>query len=105
MNLLQDLPEDMQDEVFETLIKTKDIRLERIVSKGHVTPEGEWYDQHQHEWVTILSGWARLVFAEDDDVLLQPGDHLIIPPHKLHRVAETDGSRETVWLALHYTAL
>ncbi len=101
-NLLQNLPENIQEEVFETLIKTKDITLERIISKGHVTPEGEWYDQEQDEWVTILSGWARLSFAGGEEVLLKKGEHLHIPAHQRHRVAETAG--ETIWLALHFTA-
>jgi cupin 2 domain-containing protein len=104
MNLLHDLPEDLQEEIIETLIKTKDMTLERIVSKGHVTPKGQWYDQDQDEWVTILAGWAILSFAEEDDIRLNTGDHLIIPAHKKHRVVETDADRETIWLALHYTA-
>ena len=109
MNLFKDLPEALQEEIFETIVKTKDITLERIVSKGHVTQEGEaaeqhWYDQDQHEWVTILSGWARLSFENNKEVLLKPGDHLIIPAHKRHMVKETDASQETIWLALFYTA-
>lgn len=108
MNLVRDLPHNLQEEVFETLIRTKDMRLERIVTppekrSGTAGDEQHWYDQDQHEWVTILSGWARLAFAADDDVLLRPGDHLLIPAHKIHRVAETDPTQETIWLALHYT--
>ena len=27
------------------------LRIERIVSEGHVSPEGFWYDQDEPEWV------------------------------------------------------
>ena len=104
MNLLKEFPEDLQDEIVETIIKTKAITLERIISKGHVTPEGSWYYQNHHEWVTILAGSAKLRFEDEEDVLLKQGDHLIIPAHKRHRVIETDTTQETIWLALHYTA-
>ena len=103
MNLLKNLPEDIQEEVFETLIKTKNMTLERIISKGHITPAEQWYNQDQHEWVTILAGSAKIIFKDEDAVLLKQGDYLIIPAHKRHRVAETDASQETIWLALHYT--
>lgn len=36
------------------------VRVERIVSQGHVTPPGQWYDQDWDEWVSLLSGAARL---------------------------------------------
>jgi cupin 2 domain-containing protein len=35
-------------------------------------------------------------------VALQPGDHLIIPAHRRHRVEWTHPDQPTVWLALHY---
>ncbi len=102
MNLLHNLPEDLQEEVLTTIVKTKDMTLKRIVSKGHVTPEGKWYDQNQNEWVMLLTGSAQLLFADETTVLLRPGDHIIIPAHKRHRVAKTDTCQETIWLALHY---
>lgn len=102
MNLLQNLPKDLQEEIFDTILETQDITLERIVSKGHTTPEGEWYDQNRHEWVLILAGSATILFADGREVKLQEGDHLIIPAHSRHRVTETDKGTETIWLALHY---
>ncbi|NTV46153.1 MAG: hypothetical protein HGB11_06455, partial [Chlorobiales bacterium] len=38
------------------------MRLERIVSEGHATPGGEWFDQEWDEWVILLSGSATLRF-------------------------------------------
>ena len=56
----------MQDEMFETLLKTEGFKLERIVSAGQATPEWEWYDQDTEEWVILLSGSAGLLFEDEE---------------------------------------
>ena len=90
-------------ELVETLLRTASFRLERIVSAGHATPPGEWYDQDTAEWVVLLSGRARLTFeGEPDPVVLGPGDYILIPAHTRHRVEETDPFQASIWLALHY---
>jgi cupin 2 domain-containing protein len=90
-------------EYFEVLQETASLRLERIASKGHATPEGQWYDQSQAEWVVLLKGAARLRIAgETQDILLEPGDYVHLPAHLQHRVEWTDPSQDTIWLALHY---
>ncbi len=48
-NLLRDLPPAAPDEAFEALLQRPGVTLERIVSRGQSTPEGEWYDQDQDE--------------------------------------------------------
>ena len=53
-NLLSDIPDALHDELLETLLEADSIRVERIVSHGHSSPEGFWYDQEQHEWVVVL---------------------------------------------------
>lgn len=84
------------------LLERAGLRLERIVSLGHATPPGEWYDQQRDEWVVLLSGAARLAFeGEDGERALEPGDWLWIPAHVRHRVAWTDPHEPSVWLALH----
>lgn len=40
------------------------MRIERIISHGHASPEGFWYDQGQSEWVVVLKGAARLQFED-----------------------------------------
>lgn len=40
--------------------------MERIVSNGQVTPEGEWYDQDLDEWVVVLEGEARLHYMDGE---------------------------------------
>ena len=101
-SLLRDLPDSLPEEWFETLVETDAVRIERIVSRGHATPDGEWYDQSRAEWVLLLQGAARLVFADGREVDLAPGDWLEIAAHEKHRVAWTDPDRQTIWLAVHY---
>jgi cupin 2 domain-containing protein len=102
-NLFASLPENLPEELIENLVENDEFRLERIVSTGHVTPAGEWYDQDSDEWVVLLTGAARLLFeAPNEVVTLKPGDHLKIPAHRKHRVEWTDPDKPTVWLALHF---
>jgi cupin 2 domain-containing protein len=102
-NLFDSLPQELPDELIENLVEDSGLRLERIVSTGHVTPAGQWYDQESDEWVVMLTGAAKLRFEAPDEVLtLQPGDYLTIPAHRRHRVDWTDQDEPTVWLALHF---
>jgi len=101
--LLAGLPENLPEERFEVLLETPAFRLERILSKGHATPEGQWYDQDWHEWVLLLQGQARLAIeGREGETFLQPGDSVLLPAHCRHRVEWTPSDRITVWLALHY---
>ena len=90
------------EEYFETLLERKGVKLERILSRGHVTPEGEWYDQLQDEWVMVVRGAAKLRLAGERELVnLQAGDYILLPAHCRHRVEWTSPDEETVWLALH----
>ncbi len=101
-NLYADLPRTVPEELFETILLTPDIRIERIVSHGQATPEGAWYDQPQGEWVLLVAGSAGLLLEKEvEPRRLLPGDYLFIPPHCRHRVAWTDPEQLTVWLAVH----
>lgn len=104
-NLFAAIPIDLPGELIEPLIQNDALRLERIVSAGHATPPGEWYDQDRNEWVILLTGRARLRFeGTAAPVELSPGDYVLIPAHHRHRVEWTDPAVKTVWLALHYRA-
>jgi cupin 2 domain-containing protein len=101
-NLFANLTPPTPDERFETLLERNGLTLERIVSHGQATPEGEWYDQPRTEWVVLLKGAAGLRFEDEADIRqLRPGDYLLIPAHARHRVEWTSESEPTVWLALH----
>jgi cupin 2 domain-containing protein len=100
-NVFDDLPPTLPDELFTTLLESANVRIERIVSQGHSSPEGFWYDQDQHEWVILLKGAARLRF-EDETVEMKSGHIINIPAHKKHRVEWTTPDEPTIWLAVHY---
>jgi cupin 2 domain-containing protein len=101
-NLFAGIPETVQEELFETVAASKNVRIERIVSEGQSTPAGEWYDQGWDEWVLLLSGGATLRFESSaDPVILTPGDHIMIPAHCRHRVEQTDAGQKSIWLAVH----
>jgi len=103
-NLLGEIPADLPDELVETLCRSTQLRIERIVSRGHTSPPGFWYDQELNEFVLLICGRARLAFADGTPPAeLAPGDWLEIPVHKKHRVEWTDPAQDTVWLAVHYS--
>ena len=103
-NLFAEIPTHLPDEVFTPLLATPDVRIERIVSQGHISPDGFWYEQDQHEWVILLQGRARLQF-EEQTIEMNPGDFVNIPAGRKHRVAWTTPDEPTVWLAVHYGSL
>ncbi|WP_367990159.1 cupin domain-containing protein [Vibrio sp. NTOU-M3] len=102
MNLFKQLPGDLSSEVFEDLIKTEHVRVERIISFGHVTAEDEWYDQPEHEWVVVLEGAGRIRYADGSEIELNIGDHINIPAHTKHQVSWTKPDAITIWLAVFY---
>ena len=102
-NLFTDLPQQLPQELVQTLLKSTSVNIERIVSHGHASPAGFWYDQEQHEWVVLLKGAAKLRFEGDEQpVEMKPGDFMNIPAHKKHRVEWTTPDEPTIWLAVHY---
>ena len=101
-NLLKEIPADLPDELFQQLVSNDKFTIERIVSKGHCSPENHWYDQQNNEWVLLIKGEAILEFNDQRSVHLNEGDYLNIPAHERHRVKWTANDRETIWLAIHY---
>jgi cupin 2 domain-containing protein len=101
-NLFQNLPASLSQELFQTLLTAPSLRIERIVSHGHASPPGFWYDQDQNEWVVLLKGAARLQFEAEQPLELKPGDFADFPAHKRHRVDWTTPDEPTIWLAIFY---
>jgi cupin 2 domain-containing protein len=102
-NLLSPLPSKLPVELVETILKSKHVRIERIVSTGHTSPKDFWYDQDEAEWVVVLKGEAKLLFdGETQPVHLTPGDHVAIPAHRRHRIEWTTPKEPTVWLVVFY---
>ena len=101
-NIFESIPDNLENEVFEKLIKSEHVKIERIISKGQSSPETGWYDQEDNEWVMVLKGEAKLLFEDRTSVYLREGDHINIPSHRKHRVDWTKPDAETIWLAVHY---
>jgi cupin 2 domain-containing protein len=100
--LFDEVPAELPLELVQVLLSTPGIRIERIVSLGHASPEGFWYDQQNGEWVVLLAGAARLRFEGEEPIEFRPGSFINLPAHRRHRVEWTDPNRSTVWLAVHY---
>jgi cupin 2 domain-containing protein len=102
-NIFQQIPAELKDELVEVLLQTRDISIERIVSRGQASPPGFWYDQDRNEYVILIRGSAGLLFDGKDEInIMSPGDCVNIPAHVRHRVEWTDPSQDTVWLAVFY---
>jgi cupin 2 domain-containing protein len=102
-NVFEGISQHLPDELVASLVSTPNVRIERIVSRGHKSPPGFWYDQPRSEWVIVLSGSAAVAFeGETAPRMLRRGDYLNIPAHARHRVEWTDSVEPTVWLAVHY---
>ncbi|NLN12339.1 MAG: cupin domain-containing protein [Acidobacteria bacterium] len=98
------LPPAGEAEAFANLFTAPGLRIERIVSHGHASPDGFWYDQGWEEWVLVLAGSARLeIEGEPEPLPLAPGDWVALPARRRHRVAWTSPDEPTVWLAIHLT--
>jgi cupin 2 domain-containing protein len=104
-NIFTAIPEQLPEELFSEIVKRDNIHIERIVSQGHCTPAGQWFDQAEDEWVLLLTGQATLIFEQEPNPLhLIVGDYVLIPAHTRHRVEWTLPDVNTVWLALHFHA-
>lgn len=102
-NLFDAIPDEIDEEIVTDLLRHENLRIERIVSRGHCSAAGDWYDQAEHEWVVLLEGAATIVYQDGQETRLQRGDTLNIPAHQKHRVSWTDPDQVTIWLAIFYT--
>ncbi|MBE9540006.1 MAG: cupin domain-containing protein [Proteobacteria bacterium] len=101
-NIFENIPVDLHSEVFDSLVEANGVRIERIISRGHTSPESGWYEQPRDEWVMVLRGKAIIVFDDKSPVTLREGDYINIRAHEKHRVQWTDPDQDTLWLAVHY---
>jgi len=102
-NLFTNLPDNTSLEHIEPLLESTTVRIERIISHGQSTPDNEWYDQEENEWVALLQGKAQLQFDDETELIeMIPGDFIHIPAHRRHRVESTLADQPTIWLAFFY---
>ena len=103
INLFDDLPRQADEELFTELLRRKGVRIERIVSTGQSTPADKPYNQEYDEWALLVSGSAGLWIEGEGERNLRPGDYVLIPAHRSHRVTWTAKGEPTVWLAVHFS--
>ena len=101
-NLYRQIPDTLDEEIFELLAQGENVEIKRIISNGHTSPGTGWYDQSQYEWVLVLKGSASISFENGKVIDLNEGDYLNILPHQKHKVIRTSTATETIWLAIHY---
>ena len=89
-------------ELFETLLDNDRVLIEKIVSTGQITPEGEWYDQDRDEWLIVLQGEGKLSYEDGSRINLAVGDYLFIPAHHKHRVEYTSNEPPCIWLTIFF---
>ena len=103
-NIFSNIPASLPHELLEDIISTENFRIERIISRGHTTPKGKWYDQDKNEFVLVLKGNSELRFEKNNELIkMKGGDYINIPAHVRHRVEKTDSGEETIWLTVFYS--
>lgn len=95
-------PINSSSEIFDKITSNSAVKIERIISTGQATPEGEWLDQEKSEFVLLVSGKAGLQIKGQEEIELKAGDHLLIPSQTQHRVTFTQKEPATIWLAVHF---
>ena len=101
-NIFKNIPDQLPEELIECIFKRDNIQIERIISKGHITPAEQWYDQDGDEWVMLLEGEAIILYEKGRQTFhLNAGDYLLIPAHTRHRVEWTTPDLHTIWLVVH----
>ncbi len=84
------------DETFTSLLKHKNITINRIVSADILG--AKIYLQEEDEWIILLEGEAVLQIEEKERRLTK-GDSLLIPAKTPHKVLQTQ--KGTLWLTVH----
>lgn len=102
-NFFSKIPENLSEEIIETILAQKNIRIERIISKGQSSPKDFWYNQIENEWILVLEGKAMIKFEDESIITLNKGDYLLIPANQKHRVEWTDPKQHTIWLAFFFS--
>ncbi|MCW8847264.1 MAG: cupin domain-containing protein [Sedimenticola sp.] len=101
VNLLKSADQPIRQEQLETLIETRHIRLQRILSPAAF--RSELFQQAEDEWLVVLQGQGTLQMDERI-VDLDTGDSLLIPAGTPHRVLSTSTDPLCIWLTLHLEA-
>lgn len=94
---------DGVEEYIEVLLSGDGWHLERIISKGHISPSDFWYNQAENEWVMVLQGVGEISWEDGSRTILNVGEGVLIPQKCRHRVSMTSSVPECIWLALFFS--
>ena len=97
-NLFTENTNDINREMFDTLLQTPSVHIEKITS--HAQTSDRWYQQDRDEWVVLIEGEGELLFEDGKKVRLTKGEHIHIKKMKKHKVIYT--SSPAIWLAIHF---
>ncbi|MEW8625253.1 MAG: cupin domain-containing protein [Candidatus Thiodiazotropha sp.] len=97
-NLFKPDKADREKETLETLLSTKNVTIERILSPPNSVTQ--ILQQPHDEWISILQGSAKLEM-DDTQHNLHRGDCLLIPANTPHRVLTTSHQPHCIWLTVH----
>ena len=97
-NFIDYIPNDSTNEIFQTIVKNDNIKIERIISYGQTTPKDFWYNQDEDEFVYIVQGDAKIKYNNGTIHTLNTNDSLYIKAHQKHQVVYTDNP--TIWLTI-----
>ncbi len=97
MNLFEinELP-NIDSELFETLLKHKNIEIKKIISNTLKTPQE--FCQKEDEFVVLLKGCAKIKI-DGEIKKLKVGDCLFIPANTPHTLIKT--KKMAIWMAVH----
>lgn len=90
-----------EQEIFETLLISSNLKIERIITQKPYTIPGEWYNQENDEWVLLLEGEAELEIKGEKSINIFKGDYIFIPARKIHRIKQSSTNTNCIWLAIH----
>ncbi len=91
---------DSAEETFTTYYQNSNVKVERIVSSGQVTPASQPYIQENDEWVVLLQGEAEIK-TDGKNFRLKKGDSLFISAGLPHWVTFTSEKPACIWIAVH----
>jgi len=95
-NLFADALPPHEGERFGTILRHRNLLVERIVSSDKIV--SKTYIQDQDEWVLLVQGEAVLQ-VDGESLSLAAGDHVFLPAGVPHTVLRT--SAGALWLAVH----
>lgn len=98
-NIFENIELAGEEEQFDLLQKGLHYRIERIVTSGHSSPEGFYYEQENDEWIFLVQGEVILEM-EEKYVQMKTGDHLFIPKNCRHRIEKSSVEPVCIWVCI-----